>query len=127
MKTEYIDIEGKWGVVICYDFDMLDADEMAAIMDSFGSTESSIRKSMPILLGTNTGMCISRSDLRMSVVFVGDASSSEQWWDTLEHELYHVASAVCEYYGAPHGGEDFAWTVGYLTRRAVELFGRPCR
>ncbi len=127
MKTEYIDIDGKWGVVLCYDFDLMDADEIAATMDAFGSTEHKIRESMPILFGTNTGMCISRDDLRMSIVYIGQASSEEQWWDTLQHELYHVATAVCEYYGVPHGGEDFAWTIGFLTRRAVKLLGYPCK
>ena len=36
METAYIDVDGKWGVIICYDFDMFDWDDMRAIMRTFG-------------------------------------------------------------------------------------------
>lgn len=119
MKQKYVDIDDAWGFLFIYDFDFLDADEMAAIMDSFGLSEHNIRKSMRILFGKNTGMTISRDDLRMSVIFVGDATSVEQFADTIAHEIDHVQSAICEYYDVPYGSEDAAWTQGYIARQIM--------
>jgi len=38
-----------------------------------------------------------------------------------EYELYHVHSAICEYYEVPPDGEDAAWTMGFLMRQAVRM------
>lgn len=119
MKQEYVDIDGAWGFLFIYDFDLLDVDEMAAIMDSFGLSRNNIRKSMRILFGENTGMTISRDDLRMSVIFVGEATSVEQFADTIAHEIDHIQSAICEYYDVPYGSEDAAWTQGYIARQIM--------
>ena len=118
MKTHYIEIpKDRWGIIFIYDFDILDADEMAAIMDSFGLSESKIRHAMKVLFGENTGMTISRTDLRMSVIFVGKASSMEQFADTCAHEALHATNAILDYYGIPCDNEDESWTLGYIVRQ----------
>jgi len=128
MQTKFIDIDGYWGIVLCYDLRRLDEYEMRQSMMAFGMRGPAIDNAIDVLLfSENTGMCVSRSDIRMSLIFIGNASSDEQWWDTVSHELYHSASSVCEYYGVPHGGEDFAWTLGYMMRKAVQLLGEPCK
>ena len=117
MITRYIEIpEDKWGILFIYDFDIMDADEMGGIMDSFGLSEDRINDAIRILLGVNAGMTISRNDLRMSVIFVGVASSIEQFADTIAHEVDHVQTAICDYYDVPYGSEDAAWTQGYIIR-----------
>ena len=127
MQTKYIDVKGKWGVIVCYDIRRLDEYEMRQSMIAFGMRGERLDKATDVLLfHENTGMCISRDDIRMSLIFIGHATSEEQHWDTFIHELYHASSAICDYYGVPHGGEDFAWTIGYLTRKAVELTAPPC-
>lgn len=124
MIKHYIDVDSAWGVVLCYDFDLLDMDEMAAIMDSFGVEEEEIHEAMHVLLGINSGMTISRSDITMSVVFISKASSLEQFLDTLAHELDHVQDAVCRFYDVPQGSEDAAWLQGYLMRGASHCLAR---
>lgn len=127
MKTSYIDVDNYWGIIICCDFSMLDIDDMAAMMDAFGMNEGSIREAMRVLFGINSGMHIARDDLRMSLVFIGEASSETQWWDTLAHEvLDHAREAILRHYGVDSGGEDSAWTTGYLMRELVYTFGVPC-
>lgn len=69
----------------------------------------------------NTGLCVSVPSKRMSVCFIGNTTSEDQFMDTLAHELYHVQSAICEYYDVPPDGEDAAWTMGFLMRKAVRL------
>lgn len=127
MKTEYLDVKDKWGIIIAYDFDLIDADDMAAMMAAFGMNEKSIGEAMRVLFGVNAGMHVHRDDLRMSLVFVGSATSESQWWDTLAHEVMdHAKESMLTYYGVPNGGEESAWATGYLMRRLVQLFGVPC-
>ena len=38
MENKYIDVGNKWGVVVNYGYDLMDYDEMCAIMRSFGLT-----------------------------------------------------------------------------------------
>ncbi len=127
MKTEYIDIEGKWGVILCYDLRRLDEYEMRRSMMAFGMRGQELERAIDILLyDKNTGMCISHDDVRMSLIFIGNVTSEEQFWDTVAHELYHAACSIADYYDVEYNSEDFAWTTGYLMREAVGLLGEPC-
>jgi len=126
MRTKYIDVDGKWGIVINYDFAEADHREISGIMDSFGMDVRQIRRSLGVLSTYNTGMSISRDDIRMSAIFISAASNAEQWWDTCTHELLHVWNAICDYYDVPKDSEDAAWTMGYLMRKTVEHIGTPC-
>lgn len=121
IKKHYIEVpKDKWGLLFVYDFDVFDADELEAIMGTFGMPDEEIPKAVRILLGVNTGLTISRSDVKMSVMFISHASSVSQFADTVVHEIDHVQTAICEYYDVPLGGEDAAWTQGYLARCIAE-------
>ena len=121
-----IGAKNEWAVIVCYDFSLLDFDDMAAIMDTFGLSKKNINKALRILSSYNTGMAISREDIKMSVVFVSKATSPSEWWSTCLHELRHAAQAIIEYYGADWG-EDDAYLTGFLTKQVVEKIAEPCR
>ena len=128
MEIKHIDIDNnKWGVLLVYDFDMIDWDDMAAYMHTFGLSEKQINRSIRVLSEYNTGMTISRDDIRMSLVFISDASSMAEWWDTVNHELYHVNNAIIDYYGERWDGEPPAYLQGYLLKRVVQEIAEPCR
>lgn len=116
MKKHYVDVDGYWGVLFVYDFDGWDSDEIVYIMRVFGVDESTIDKSIDVLYGINGGMTISRDDEKMSAIFVGQASTTEQFFDTLTHEIDHVQDAIDRWYGVPQGSEDSAWLQGYIMR-----------
>lgn len=129
MKRHYVDIDGYWGIIFIYAYDFMDIDELAAILDSFGASERGIREAMPILYSTNSGMTISRSDLTMSVVIISEATSVEQFMDTLTHEIDHVQDAIDKLYGVEQGSEESAWLQGYIMRgisRALKEDGIIC-
>lgn len=127
MRTKYIDVDGKWGIVIVYDYNTSEEyDELYAIMRSFGMRIRNINKSIMILSTYNSGMSLSLNDVRMSVVFISDATSSSEWWSTIAHELHHVATAIIDYYGEPYYGEGDAYLHGYLLQRVVEELAEPC-
>lgn len=147
MKSEYIDVKGKWGIVVCYDLMRKDVREMRALMEAVGmdddSTDGYMRVSVyqrgenvevgidealrMLLYHKNTGMCITNMDLNMSLVFIGEAYSEDQWWDTLAHEvLDHAKVAILDFYHVPLRSEDSAWLTGYLMRKVVQLIAQPC-
>ena len=60
----------------------------------------------------------------MSVLVVGGATSMEQWWDTLDHEIDHLQDAILQYYDVEPGTEDAAWLQGYIMRLIVKAMGK---
>lgn len=127
METRYIDVDKKWGIVIIYDFNVEEEqDELEAIMQSFGMSIRNSEKSLRILSTFNSGMAVSDTILKMSAVFIGDATSNAQWWSTIAHELHHVATTITDYYGKPYYKEGSAYLHGYLFQRIVEEIAVPC-
>ena len=128
MKQDYIDVpQKKWGIVIVYDFDVgKEYVELMAIMRSFGLEKIKAKRALSILSNDNTGMALSIDNLKMSVIFISNATNSSQWWDTAIHEIKHVADAIIEYYDVKWDSEDAAYLTGYLTKELVELIGEPC-
>lgn len=128
METVYIDVpDKKWGVVVVYGFDVdVDYVDLLAIMRSFGMTQRDAKRAIGVLANYNTGMAISLGDLRMSAIFIAKATSFSEFWDTLNHELYHVNVAIIDYYGEPYNGEGAAYLQGHLMQQAVEKIGEPC-
>lgn len=127
MKTTYIDIgDGRWGIIVNYDYNMHDWDDIWAICRSFGMPDKKARDAIRILSERNSGMCVSNDDIRMSAIFVSRATSSSEWWNTMLHEIRHAADAIIEYYGVEWDGEDAAYLTGYITKCVVEKIAEPC-
>ena len=126
MENKYIDVGKKWGVVVNYDYDLMDYDEMWAIMRSFGLTSKNANKALKILSNYNTGMAITNDDIKMSTIFISKASTPSEWWNTAIHELKHVADAIISYYDVEWNSEDAAYLTGYMTKQLVESVCEPC-
>lgn len=127
MEQVYLPVgDDDWGIIVNYDYDERDFHRLSAIMDSFGMSRKSIDKALNILSNYNTGMAVSRDDLKMTVIFISKCSDPSQFWSTLNHELYHANVAIIDYYGKPYDEEDAAYTQGELMRQAVMKIGLPC-
>ena len=128
MKSEYIDVKGKWGIVVCYDLMRKDVREMRALMEAVGLGDEEIDGYLRLLLyHKNKGLCITNMELKMSLVFIGEATSEDQRWDTIAHEILdHAKVAILDYYNVSLRGEDSAWLTGYLMRKVVQLIAPPC-
>ena len=127
MKTAYMEIpEDNWGVVIVYDYGLLDSYDMEAIMKSFNVPDRKIKEAIRVLSEPNTGMTISRFDIRMSIMFISDATSETQWYNTVFHECKHVADAIMDYYDVIYDSEEAAYLTGYIAEQIIDIFGEPC-
>lgn len=126
MRTVYIDVDGKWGILLNYDFTEDDFDDIAAALRSFGMRLYKIEEALNVLSAYDTGMAISRDDLRMTSIYISKASSYAQFWNTVNHELMHAEQAILDYYDVDWDGEPPAYLAGYLLLRVVEEIARPC-
>lgn len=119
MYKHYLDIAGKWAFVFAYRIGEDDLEEVGEWLKALGASPLDLRQAKRLLMKLNKGLTLSYSGLRMSVMCIGDATSLEQWWDTLDHEIDHLQHAIMEYYGVKHGTEDAAWLQGYIMRLIV--------
>ena len=127
MVTKYIEIgKNDWGILISYDFDLLDYDDIAAVLYSFGMNQRKINMALRVLSAPNTGLTVSNNDLRMSAIYIGRATSLSQFWNTLNHELFHATTAIIDYYNEPYDEEPAAYLHGEIMRQVVKKIGEPC-
>lgn len=128
MQSEYIDIKGYWGIAIGYDLSPLDEYRIRKTLISLGFRGEELEKSISVLFDyLNTGLCVNIPEQRMSLIYIGNATGEDQWWDTLAHELLdHCHFAICMCYDVPLGSEDSAWLTGYMMRKAVQQIAAPC-
>lgn len=129
MKQVYLKFpHDEWGVVCCFDFDVDEEyDVMYEQIRSFGMTQRNIEKALAILSNYNTGMCVSNKTLKMSAIYISKATSPEQFWDSVVHELAHCVVAIIDSYDVPYYSEDAAYLSGFLMRQFVSKVGEPCR
>ena len=127
MVKKYLEVGmDNWGVLVCYDYDQMDFDDIWAICRSFNLSKKKIDEALHVLKEPNTGMTISNADIRMSVIFVSNATSEDEWWSTLSHELWHVATSIIDYYDEPYNDEPAAYLYGELMRLSINEIGEPC-
>lgn len=119
MYKHYLDIVGKWAFIFAYNIGEEDLDEVGEWIMALGASPKEIRQTKKLLRRLNKGFTFSSQLLRMSVMVIGDATSLEQWWDTLSHEIDHLQDAVMQHYDVAPGTEDAAWLQGYIMRLIV--------
>ena len=66
VKSSYIDIDGRWGIIVNYGYGLQDYDDLWAIMRSFGMNDKNANRALKILSNYNTGMAVSKQDIQMS-------------------------------------------------------------
>lgn len=95
--------------------------EMGDWLEALGAKRKEIERACNIILGTNKGFTYSNPDLRMSLMCIGKASSIDQWFDSVTHEVDHLQNTILDYYDVELGTEDAAWLQGYLVRQIVKV------
>lgn len=116
MEKHYIDIDGRWAFVFAYDIGEEELEDIGCWLRALGCGAKRIGKALRVATATNCGFTFSNPDLKMSVMVISNASSPEQWWDTLDHEIDHLQDAICRYYDVPLGTEEAAYLQGYIMR-----------
>lgn len=116
MEKRYIDINGHWAFLFAYDIDEEGLEDIGGWLRALGCGRRKIAEALRVARATNCGFTFSNPELKMSVMAISNASSAEQWWDTLAHEIDHLQDAICRAYDVPLGTEEAAYLQGYIMR-----------
>ena len=113
----YFDIDGKWGILLCYDYTKKDYPGIWSVMRTFGLPDEKAEAAMGVLSKEDTGMTLTSFKEKMSVLFISGSSSDDEWFDSLVHELKHVVEHIGEYYDVDPRGEPSAYLQGEIGRQ----------
>ena len=89
-----------------------------------GCPERKAREAIDELHYLNSGYTFTSYGKKLTAILVGRATDSEQFYNTVQHELKHATEHISEYYGVDSGGETAAYLQGELARnmyRAVMI------
>ena len=94
-----------------------DLKEAEKILASSGCKRKTIDEALDILSGVNTGFTFTNYAEGLTVVMISRASSPEQMYDTIQHELKHVTEHISEYYDVESREEAAAYLQGEIARK----------
>lgn len=72
----------------------------------------------------DTGFTYSNFKKKRSIVGISLATSEEQFFNTLIHEIKHVQSHICRYYNVKEDSESAAYLIGYIAQKIYSTFKR---
>lgn len=125
MRTEYYNIgDDDWGLVLVYDYDRHDFPEIWRMLMSLGMPNYKAQKALSVLSRLNTGMTYSVFHDTMSVTFVSGATSPDEWFDSLLHELKHIVEHISEFYQVDPKSEPAAYLQGEIGRQLFPMIMR---
>lgn len=121
---------GRWYVMGYYGIDIeRDGEEVMTALLSTGIGEGEAEEVISELRLKDSGFTLSDYDGRYTVMFVGEASSDDELYDSIQHELKHATEHIGEYFGIDPRGEESAYLQGEISRnmyKAVSLLLCPC-
>ena len=101
-----------------------DAADILFALEDCGAEESIIERvshNMREPYDHNTGFTYSNADMRRSVLVVGPTTSGEEFFDSLIHEMLHLASHIAKHYGYAVTEESFAYLIGDIARDLADI------
>lgn len=125
MKTEFYNIgNDDWGILMVYDYDYRDFDRIWYMLMSLGMPNDKAEKALMVLSRLDTGMTYSVFHETMSVIFISQASSPEEWFDSVLHELKHTVEHISEFYEVDPKSEPAAYLQGEIGRQMFPMIMR---
>lgn len=107
-----------WWVMVYYD--VRTSDDLrkveGALMAS-GCPYDMLESAVENLKGWNRGYTFSNFDKRTSVIVIGKATDASQMFDSIVHEMKHLAEHIGEYYGLDSREELSAYLQGEVGRK----------
>ena len=94
MLRQDIDLNGYWHIIIVY--------------NAFLGQEDS-------------GFTHTNYNKKLTIVGIGQASSKEEFINTIAHEAKHVQSHICKYYKVDEDSEEAAYLMGYIIMKIIKF------
>jgi Zn-dependent peptidase ImmA (M78 family) len=117
-----------WWVMIYYDVQPSDLTEIEGVLLANGCTRDQAEKASDNLINPNTGFIITDYYSKSSTIIISKATSPEQLFDSIMHEVKHLVEHISNYYGLDPKEELSAYLqgeVGRLIFPAASLIACP--
>lgn len=107
-----------WWVMVYYDVRTPeDLRKVEGALMASGCPINMLKPAIENLQGWNRGYTFSDLDKRTSVIVIGKAESASQMFDSIVHEMKHLAEHIGEYYGIDPREEQSAYLQGDVGRK----------
>jgi hypothetical protein len=106
-----------WWVMVYYDVRTPDdLRKVEGALMASGCPKEMLKPAIENLKGWNRGYTFSDLDKRTSIIIIGKATDASQMFDSIVHEMKHLAEQVGEYYGVDSREELSAYLQGEVGR-----------
>ncbi len=94
-----------------------DLNEVYEALLASGCSDGKARRACMVLSRRDNGYTFTNFEDHVTIMCIGKATSAEQFFDTLVHELKHVTEHIGEYYGLDPQEELSAYLQGEVGRQ----------
>lgn len=105
-----------WWVMVYYDVEPSDLAETEGVLLASGCTREQAEDAIDNLQHPNTGFTLTDYKGKNSVIIISHATSSEQVFDTIVHEIKHLTEHISNYYDLNPKEELAAYLQGEVGR-----------
>lgn len=106
-----------WWVMATFDIDgERDLNEVYESLLSVGVSDYRAQEICRTLSQPNNGYTYTDYDGKYTLIYASRATSAEQMFDTIEHELNHAVEHISTYYGVNPKSEEASYLAGELGR-----------
>lgn len=122
-----------WFVRVYYITDSFPEDDIIKDLISLGCSKEDAEETIHNLMeeGINAGSIYSNKYSRESLLIIGKADSTDEFYDTFDHEKGHLAMHICIADNIDPFSEKYQYLVGEIGKKmfwaAKELFCEECR
>lgn len=119
MKRQWIHLPSyDWTVYVYYWAGREDAEEILGMLQEIGCSESALSAARQNLHGSmiDTGLTYTNDRCRSTVIVISRCSSTEEFWNTLDHEKGHATQHIGSAIGLDYAGEEQQYLAGELSR-----------
>ena len=113
-----------WEVVVLYNVTPTDVDYiknlLSEICDDYGTIQDGVKY---IRQGDlNSGFIYTNYDRKASIIVIGQASSKQEFLNTIAHEANHLQSHIATKYNLDEKGEEVSYLMGDIIQAMYRTF-----
>ena len=114
---------GRWIIDFLFAKDHYDREEVLYELECLCASDEILRQVDDILLSgkDNTGFTYTDPTFKLGLVVIGPVSSSDEFLDTVVHEIHHMAVAIASELGVDLEGETPAYLAGDSARDLADV------
>ena len=105
-----------WWVMAYYDIGLNELRFVADDLSAAGASESTTDEFVSVLSGIDCGFTFTNMEQHVTVICIGRASSYDEMFSTITHEIKHATEHMGGYYGVDHNSEESAYLQGEIAK-----------